>query len=201
VSRKSPDKPAAPAPPPEDPGALDNATIAEELAKLEAEDEAPAEPAAAPSPALQKDLNEWKDRAMRTAAEFENFRKRAYRERDEALGRGQAEIVAKVVDVIDDLARVAHLDPAATTAQALHDGMLAIERKFMKVLESAGIEKVEPTGGPFDPKAHEAVTTMPAPDEEHDHMVAQTFQAGYMHKGVLLRPARVAVYQWSGAQQ
>lgn len=206
MSRKSADKPVTPpAQQPEDPAALENAAIAEEMAKLETADGAQAEPGqAAPSDAaerLEKELNEWKDRALRGAADFDNFRRRAFKERDEAQSRGQAEIVSKIVDVIDDLARVAHLDPASTTAQALHDGMLAIERKFMKVLESAGIERIEPSGGPFDPKMHEAVTTMPAPDEESDDMIASTFQAGYMHKGVLLRPARVAVYQWSGAKQ
>jgi len=215
VSRKPADKPGskpatAPSTSSEDPTAVEKAAVAEELARLEVIDGAAPEPAAQQPEAaqaepdaeaiqrLEREVAEWKDRALRGAADFENFRKRAFRERDEAQARGQSDIVARIVDVVDDLARVAHLDPATTTPQALHDGMLAIERKFMKVLEGAGIEKLDPTGQQFDPNAHEAVATIPAPEEKLDHTVASTYQAGYRLKGQLLRPARVAVYQWQG---
>jgi len=144
---------------------------------------------------LEAQIAEWKDRALRGAADFDNFRKRAYKEREDAAARGQSEVVGKVIDVVDDLARVAHLDPASTTAQALHEGMLAIERKMMKMLEQVGIERIDPVGQTFDPNLHEAVTTLPAPDAAQDDKVAQVFQPGYRFKSTLLRPARVAVYQ------
>ena len=148
---------------------------------------------------LERELAEWKDRAMRASADFDNYRKRAVKERDEAAGRGQAQAFERILDVIDDLARVAHLDPAKTSAEALHEGMLNIERKFLRTLDSAGLEQIDPTGQPFDPKMHEAVSTMPAPSEEADQTVGATFQKGYRYKGVLLRPARVVVNQWTGA--
>ena len=158
--------------------------------------------AEAPAPAetdrFQKEAAEWKDRALRTAADMENYRKRAIRERDEAGDRGQAMVLGRVVDVIDDLARVAHLDPANTSAEALHEGMLAIERKLLKALETSGLERLDPAGEPFDPTTQEAVASLPAPDEQSDHTVAQVYQPGYRFKGNLLRPARVAVYQWKG---
>lgn len=146
---------------------------------------------------LEAQVAEWKDRALRGAADFDNFRKRAWKEREDAAARGQSEIVGKVIDVVDDLARVAHLDPATTSAQALHEGMLAIERKMMKMLETVGIERIDPVGQTFDPNLHEAVTTLPAPDSAQDDKVAQVFQPGYRFKSTLLRPARVAVYQHS----
>ncbi|OGT92916.1 MAG: nucleotide exchange factor GrpE [Gemmatimonadetes bacterium GWC2_71_9] len=146
---------------------------------------------------LERELADWKDRALRSAADLENFRKRAVREREESWNRGQGEVLAKVLDVVDDLARVAHLDPAQTTAEALHEGMGLVERKFLRVLETAGLERIDPAGQPFDPHSHEAVATFPAPSAEADHTVAAVYAHGYRLRGALLRPARVAVFTWS----
>jgi len=146
---------------------------------------------------LERELADWKDRALRAAADLENFRKRAVREREESWNRGQGEVLAKVLDVVDDLARVAHLDPAQTSAEALHEGIGLVERKFLKVLETAGLERVDPAGQPFDPHSHEAVMTLPAPTAEADHTVAAVYTHGYRLRGALLRPARVAVFTWT----
>jgi len=145
----------------------------------------------------EREAAEWKDRALRSAADLDNFRKRAIREREETSLRAQGEVLARVIEVVDDLARVAHLDPENTAASALHEGMLQIERKFQKVLETAGVERVDPVGAPFDPQLHEAVMTMPAPTAEADHTVGMVLQYGYRFRGALLRPARVAVLTWT----
>jgi molecular chaperone GrpE len=186
----------------------DAAIVREELARLEAEDAVRAtgehalggavtEPADQQVQRLERELAEWKDRALRAAADLENYRKRAVRERDEASGRGQAEALQRVVDVVDDLARVAHLDPAQTSSDALHEGMLAIERKFLKTLEAAGVERLDPAGKPFDPHLHEAVAALPAPSADKDQVVGAVYQHGYTFRGSLLRPARVAVLTWT----
>lgn len=185
----------------------DEELLAQELARLEAAAPAPAnrtsgaalaEPADSMIQRLEREVSEWKDRALRASADFDNYRKRAIRERDEAHGRGQAEAFARITEVIDDLARVAHLDPAQTSAESLHEGMLAIERKAMRVLENAGLERIDPLGQPFDPNTQEAVSTMPAPSPDADQTVGAVYQTGYAYKGQLLRPARVVVQQWSG---
>lgn len=163
-----------------------------------AEGTALSEPQAQALERLEREVQDWKDRALRAAADLENFRKRALRERDEHVGRGQAEVLLRIVDVLDDLARVAHLDPATTAASVLHEGMLQIERKLLKSLEASGLERVDPAGQPFDPNVAEAVTMMPASAPEQDHTVGPVFQAGYRLKGTLLRPARVAVLAWQG---
>jgi molecular chaperone GrpE len=159
------------------------------------------EPADQAALRLEREVAEWKDRALRAAADLENFRKRSYRDREEATARAQAEVLARVLEVVDDLARVAHLDPAQTSAEALHEGMALVERKFLKVLEAAGVERIDPAGQPFDPHSHEAVTTLPAPSAEADHTVGVVFQHGYRLRGALLRPARVAVYQWTAPRE
>jgi molecular chaperone GrpE len=182
--------------------------VAPELAALEAEDAARAaaeqaagaalaEPAPEAVARLERELSEWKDRALRATADYDNYRKRAVREREEAYLRGQTGILQQMLDVVDDLARVAHLDPATTGAEAFQEGMIAIERKFLKTLELSGVERIEAAGAPFDPNSHEAVATMPAADESADQTVGAVYQHGYRFKGVLLRPARVVVLQFS----
>ncbi len=155
------------------------------------------EPAAEALQRLEQEAAEWKDRCLRTAADLENFKKRAVRERTEAGARAQGEVVTRVLDVVDDLARVAALDPAQTSSQALHEGMGLVEKKLLKVLEGVGVERVDPMGQPFDPNLHEAVMTLPAPTAEADHTVGNVLQPGYRLNGTLLRAARVAVYVWT----
>jgi molecular chaperone GrpE len=176
--------------------ALAGETVGEPVAPSEA-GSAVVEPLEQALARLERELTDWKDRALRSAADLENFRKRSLREREESWNRGQVEVLAKVLEVVDDLARVAHLDPAQTSAEALHEGMGLVERKFLKVLETAGLERVDPAGQPFDPHSHEAVMTLPAPSAEADHTVAAVYAHGYRLRGALLRPARVAVFTWT----
>jgi molecular chaperone GrpE len=143
-------------------------------------------------------IDESRDRYLRLAAEYDNYRKRTDRERREAGARGQAELVSKLIDALDDLARFAHIDPATTDPQTLHKGIDLVEQKMMKALTSAGLEIIEPVDQTFDPQQHEAVTTEPALSAEDDHTVGRVFQRGYRFNGQLLRPARVAVKQWNG---
>lgn len=156
------------------------------------------EPDAQAMERLAREVQEWKDRALRAAADLENFRRRAAREKEEQFARGQSDVLLRIVEVVDDLSRVAHLDPATTAAVLLHEGMLQIERKLLRSMELSGLERLDPAGQPYDPNIAEAVTMMPAPSAEQDHTVGAVFQAGYRLKGTLLRPARVAVLAWQG---
>ena len=143
-------------------------------------------------------LEEQRDKYLRLAAEYDNYRRRMVRERDEAGARGQAQLISQMVDALDDLARFAHLDPASTDAPTVVQGVDMVERKLHKSLMSAGLEIVNPVDQQFDPERHEAVATEPAESKEQDHTVARVFQPGYVFKGQLIRPARVVVRQWAG---
>ncbi|MGH7713179.1 MAG: nucleotide exchange factor GrpE [Gemmatimonadaceae bacterium] len=146
--------------------------------------------------ALRRELDEMRDKYLRLAAEYENFRKRAIREREEARQRSQGDLVVGLLDALDDLARFAHLDPSATDAKTVVDGAELVERKLLKSLAGHGLEVIDPLDHPFDPALHEAVQTEPALSPEDDHMVGRVFQRGYVFNGRLLRPARVVVKQW-----
>jgi molecular chaperone GrpE len=146
---------------------------------------------------LENEVAELKDRHLRLAAEFDNYRKRMTKERADLSDRAQANFVAKLLDVLDDMDRLVASDPA-TPLPALREGLSAVDRKLWKDLEEAGVERIDPSGSAFDPSLHEAVSTVPAPDRSLDHMVSATFQPGYRFKGVLVRPARVQVYSDQG---
>ena len=139
-----------------------------------------------------------KDTYLRLAAEYDNFRKRTLKERTELWSKAQADLVQRLVDALDDLARFAHIEPSAETAKTIHEGVDLVERKIWKELEAAGVRRVDQVGVPFDPNLHEAVTTASASAPEEDHTVGAVLQAGYQLGGALIRPARVTVLTWQG---
>jgi molecular chaperone GrpE len=159
---------------------------------------APAAPATSHAGPESSEADVWKDRHLRLAAEYDNYRKRTSRERAEVWTRAQAELVGKLADALDDLARFAHIDPAETDARTLHEGVDLVERKVWKELELAGVSRIDAAGVPFDPNVHEAITTQPAAKPEQDHTVGQVVQPGYKMRDTLLRPARVVVLTWQG---
>lgn len=175
-----------------------------EVPDATAEAEAGPVPAAVPmeQPAemqrrLENQLTEAQDRLLRLAAEFDNFRKRVARERIELADRAQAALVMRLTEVLDDMDRIVASE-AATPGEAILQGMQLVDRKLRKELEAAGLERVDPLGQPFDPTLHEAVSVLPPPAPEQDHVVSAVFQVGYRFKGSLVRPARVQVYASGG---
>ena|SRR5687768_668433 len=146
----------------------------------------------------QRALDEQRDRYLRLAAEYDNFRKRTQKERLESGARAQADLVKGLIDSLDDLARFSTIDPAATDAATVLKGVDLVEKKLRKALAAAGLEIIDALDQPFDPSVHEAVSTEPALSSEDDNMVARVYQPGYRFNSQLLRPARVVVKQWNG---
>ena len=112
---------------------------------------------------LEDQLAELRDRHVRLAAEYDNFRKRAAKERIELTDRAQAALAGKLLDVLDDLDRV-ESGGQLSENDVVQQALILIERKLRKELEAAGLERLDPVGMPFDPSLHEAVSVVPAPD-------------------------------------
>ena len=161
------------------------------------EDEQSAPPAEA-TDASAREIAEWRDKYLRLAAEYDNYRKRSTRERSEAETRGQSSLVKLLLDPLDDLARFADIDPATTDPATIVQGADMVERKLRKVFSTVGVEVIDPANAPFDPAVHEAVSIEPAQSAEEDNLVSRVFQIGYRHNSQLIRPARVVVKQWNG---
>jgi molecular chaperone GrpE len=103
----------------------------------------------------------------------------------------------RLLDVLDDMDRLSAEGGAAST-ESIREAIGLVDRKLRKELETAGVERIDPVGDPFDPSIHEAVSVVPPPRPELDHTVSATFQTGYRFKGALVRPARVQVYSAQG---
>lgn len=133
-----------------------------------------------------------KDRLARNLAEFENFRKRSIKEREQWIKFATEKIILEVCDVLDNFERA--LDSGAQKHQFedFMKGTKQIYNQLVGVLEKEGVEKVESQGQEFDPEQHEALSHVPAPGVEKD-CVAFVIKNGYKKGDKILRPAQVAV--------
>ena len=205
---KNPRKKAAPSELPEQdamgseddfaPGANAQTTQADGQQPAAEETDTSSEPAFSAPAEASADIASEREKYLRLAAEYDNYRKRSARERLDAGSRAQADLVRQMVEALDDLARFAHVDPTSTDAETIVKGVDMVEKKMMKALGSAGLQVINPVGETFDPSLHEAVATEPTSAQEDDHVVARVYQPGYVFNSQLLRPARVVVKQWNG---
>jgi molecular chaperone GrpE len=142
--------------------------------------------------AAREEAAKYRDQLLRTAADFDNFRKRSRREVQEAMQRGGDDLLRELLPVFDNLERAtAHAD-AAADVQALVSGIGMVMKQFQDALARAGIERVISVGESFDPAVHEAIQHL----ETADHpagTVAQEVQGGYKSGERLIRPAMVVV--------
>ena len=132
---------------------------------------------------------EYKDRMLRTLADFDNFRRRAERDRSEYVQFAAMEIVRDLLPVLDDFQRALKVEtPDAEYAK----GVELIYQRLFEILKKAGLEPIDAAGKPFDPNRQQAVDRVHT-DEFEDQTVLEEYQSGYNFKGKLLRPAMVKV--------
>ena len=126
---------------------------------------------------------------LRRQADYDNFRKRAERERTEYIEYAGMETLRPLLPVLDDFERALKVE---TADKEYAKGMDLIYQRALESMKKMGLEPIESTGKPFDPNIHHAVE-MVTTDEAEDHTVLATYQTGYNFKGRLLRPAMVKV--------
>jgi molecular chaperone GrpE len=140
---------------------------------------------------LERERDEYLDDLKRVAADFENYRKRAARDRESLVARAHERLVKELLPVLDDLERA--LEAAEEHEEAkLEEGVRLVHRELRKALGKEGLVEIE-TDGAFDPHVHEALLTQPS--EEEDGAILQVIQKGYRLGDRVLRPARVVVSQ------
>ena len=144
---------------------------------------------------LRAERDRIRDRHLRLAADFDNYRKRTEDRLRRRWDRAQADLVFRLLEPLDDLLRVTALEPANASVEAIVEGVDLVERKFFRVLEEAGVEVVDPEGEVFDPNTMEAIMRVPAGPDDDDDAVERVFQRGYTFAGRLVRPARVSVFK------
>lgn len=144
---------------------------------------------------ILEEFEDLKDRHLRLAAEFNNFKRRSEQERLESWSRAQADILGGFVDVLDDLNRVTEVEVSSATVEGVLEGISLVEKKVSDFLHDSGAEIIDPDEELFDPERMEAIMSVPVEDVEKDDTVAQVFQRGCILKGILVRPARVSVHK------
>lgn len=134
----------------------------------------------------------FRDQLLRTAADFDNFRKRARREQEDAVRKGKESALKELLPVFDNLERALTSAEKAPDVKAVVEGLKLVMRQFTQSTEKMGIKRVPTVGHPFDPTLHEAIQHVES-TEHAAGVVALEVQAGYQLGDALLRAALVAV--------
>lgn len=140
---------------------------------------------------LQADLDRFRDLALRSQADFENYKKRAVREKEEAAKYANSSLLQRLVSILDNF----ELGLAAAKTEGkespVYSGMVLVQKQLNDLLEENGLQAIEAEGKKFDPNLHEAIAHEPSDSAEET--VIRQIRRGYRFKDRLLRPARVVV--------
>lgn len=140
-------------------------------------------------------LADMKDKYLRTAAEFDNYRKRTIKEKAELIKNGGEKTISAILPVIDDFERAIDNMGKTDDGDALRQGIELIYQKFLKTLAQQGLEKMEPVGQTFDTDYHEAIALIPAAEDGQKGKVIDCVQTGYKLNDKVIRHAKVVVAQ------
>lgn len=136
---------------------------------------------------LRKQNEELKDKYLRLVAEFENFKKRTFKEKLDMMRHAAQDTMTALLPVLDDF------DRAANAGEGLSEGILLIHNKMKGILEQKGLKAMESTGEAFDPEFHEALTEIPVPAEDMKGKIVDTIEQGYTLNDKIIRHAKVVV--------
>jgi len=141
---------------------------------------------------LEGQLEEYRNRLLRAQADFDNYRRRTQREKEEMAKYASAEIITKLLPVLDNFERAIGASKGSGDFEALAKGVDMIHRQLLQLLEQEGLKPMETVGQPFNPEYHEAVMRVES-DEHEEGTVVEELQRGYILKDRVIRPAMVKV--------
>lgn len=144
---------------------------------------------------LQKELDEEKDKYLRLAAEFDNYRRRTMKEKTELILNGSEKCVNSILPVLDDLERALSTMDKSEDVAAVSEGVQLIHNKFIKILDSMGVKPIETEGKELDTDYHEAIALVPVPDEKQKGKIIDCTQKGYTLNEKVIRHAKVVIGQ------
>jgi len=142
---------------------------------------------------LKAELEEIKDKYLRTVAEFENFKRRNAKERLELIQTAGKEVIIEMLDVLDDCDRAQKQIDASDDSKDIKEGVLLVFNKFRNVLQLRGLRPMETLHKEFDPDLHEAITEIPASSPELKGKVVDEVMKGYYLNDKIIRHAKVVV--------
>ena len=176
---------------------LNNEETTQNVAEAQAEDangeETPTKEELDPLVAAQNEAEQWKDKYIRLVAEFENYKKRTLKEKSELILNGSEKTVAAILPILDDFERATA--DKTEDPQAIKEGYELIYKKFLKALETLGVNKIETDNADFDVDYHEAIAMVPGMGDDKKGKVIDCVQTGYTLNDKVIRHAKVAVGQ------
>ncbi|WP_238387306.1 nucleotide exchange factor GrpE [Sphingobacterium olei] len=144
---------------------------------------------------LTQELSESNDRYARLFAEFDNYKKRTSKERIDLIQSAGQGVITKLLPIIDDFDRALHAMSTAQDIDSVKQGIELVNSKFRKLLENEGLKEMEVLGHPFDAEYQEAITAIPAPDEDQKNKVLDVVEKGYFLNDKVIRFAKVVIGQ------
>lgn len=176
---------------------LNNEETTQNDAEAQAEDangeETPTEKELDPLTAAQNEAEQWKDKYIRLVAEFENYKKRTLKEKSELILNGSEKTVAAILPILDDFERATA--DKTEDPQAIKEGYELIYKKFLKALETLGVNKIKTDNADFNVDYHEAIAMVPGMGDDKKGKVIDCVQTGYTLNDKVIRHAKVAVGQ------
>ena len=176
---------------------LNNEETTQNGAEAQAEyangEETPTEEELDPLVAAQNEAEQWKDKYIRLVAEFENYKKRTLKEKSELILNGSEKTVAAILPILDDFERATA--DKTEDPQAIKEGYELIYKKFLKALETLGVNKIETDDADFNVDYHEAIAMVPGMGDDKKGKVIDCVQTGYTLNDKVIRHAKVAVGQ------
>ncbi|WP_278994218.1 nucleotide exchange factor GrpE [Prevotella melaninogenica] len=176
---------------------LNNEETTQNYTEAQAEDangeKTPAEEQLDPLTAAQNEAEQWKDKYIRLVAEFDNYKKRTLKEKSELILNGSEKTVAAILPILDDFERATA--DKTEDPQAIKEGYELIYKKFLKALETLGVNKIKTDNADFNVDYHEAIAMVPGMGDDKKGKVIDCVQTGYTLNDKVIRHAKVAVGQ------
>jgi len=142
---------------------------------------------------LQAKAGELQDKYLRLFAEFDNYKKRTMKEKVDLMATAAKGTLSALLPVLDDFDRAKANAESDDSAEPFSEGVSMVYQKLFNILSQKGLSPMESTGETFDPELHEAITEIPAPNEEMKGKVVDTIEKGYKLKDTIIRHAKVVV--------
>ena len=141
----------------------------------------------------EEQITELKDKYLRLAAEFENYKRRTVKEKLNMMGTAARDTLSALLPVLDDFDRAKKNAEDENSTEPFSEGVMMVYNKLTNTLQQKGMKAMESNGEVFDPELHEAITEIPAPSEDMKGKVIDTVEKGYYLNDVILRHAKVVV--------
>ena len=142
---------------------------------------------------VQEEAEKWKDKYIRLAAEFDNYKKRTIKEKSELILNGSEKTISTILPILDDFERA--LADKTEDPKTIKEGFDLIFKKFLKALETLGVNKIETDDADFNVDYHEAIAMVPGMGDDKKGKVIDCVQTGYKLNDKVIRHAKVAVGQ------